>query len=461
MSRDWPGVSEGGMFPDDASTVHIPPSLLVASDNRCRFGVRWYGGGLRCYCDSDGSITCGDPSFVAARIDGFRFEKVACEQGHIWEEKGSCRVCECQISGVVLCRRSSHCPLPFLIQPVSVDNSGRDATEGGGDYYIRSQNRKHNGAFTGEFRSGQEDSLDWSHVTSRGRGTVGGGLAQVTGHRIGGDVRSDVDDTEDDVDFRILTSGEMDGSGETTTSRESTPDRSDIIGGGARREETGSDIVFDLTLDPSDRPSIVVDGGEGEGRGGLLLTGGKIPDPDAKDYTISSNHNRNNNKKKSNSNNNSNKYDHRKQYDKQHRDVINNSMGLPQQGGKRRTTVVIVRECKPRSRWLDGCRRCRCDVRGRKYCDDSSCLKAELATVETSTAASSPQDGGHGGKRHARPMQRPPSLSIFRNEPVNLTDRFRPRNHCGRFKVNQKYWSDCNLCLCTPHGPKCTAKNCG
>ena len=46
--------------------------LLITSDNLCRFGPRWYGGSLRCFCDIDGAITCGNPTFVSAFFDDFK-----------------------------------------------------------------------------------------------------------------------------------------------------------------------------------------------------------------------------------------------------------------------------------------------------------------------------------------------------------------------------------------------------
>lgn len=81
--------------------------LLIMSDNMCRFGPRWYGGSLRCFCDIDGSITCGNPTFVTAFIDDFSVRREACEENHVWEE--GCSVCSCRLNGVVFCRRSRDC----------------------------------------------------------------------------------------------------------------------------------------------------------------------------------------------------------------------------------------------------------------------------------------------------------------------------------------------------------------
>ena len=60
---------------NDQPDLVDPPSsqeLLITSDNLCRFGPRWYGGSLRCFCDIDGAITCGNPAFVSAFFDDFR-----------------------------------------------------------------------------------------------------------------------------------------------------------------------------------------------------------------------------------------------------------------------------------------------------------------------------------------------------------------------------------------------------
>ncbi|KAK7100630.1 uncharacterized protein [Littorina saxatilis] len=81
--------------------------LLITSDNLCRFGPRWYGGSLRCFCDIDGSITCGNPAFVSAFFDDFMVRREECEKSHIWEE--GCDVCSCRVNGVVFCRRDNQC----------------------------------------------------------------------------------------------------------------------------------------------------------------------------------------------------------------------------------------------------------------------------------------------------------------------------------------------------------------
>ncbi|CAG5133638.1 unnamed protein product [Candidula unifasciata] len=96
-------------------------SLLVVKADRCRLGERWYGGSLRCYCGKDNSITCGDPSFVVSRIDGFRLVTGDCVEGHAWEDKESCTVCKCQNNGLAFCSRSPSCPLPFIVKTLPLD----------------------------------------------------------------------------------------------------------------------------------------------------------------------------------------------------------------------------------------------------------------------------------------------------------------------------------------------------
>lgn len=56
---------------DDYDVDDTSNELLIMSDNLCVFGSRWYGGSLRCFCDIDGAITCGNPTYVTAFIDHF------------------------------------------------------------------------------------------------------------------------------------------------------------------------------------------------------------------------------------------------------------------------------------------------------------------------------------------------------------------------------------------------------
>lgn len=138
-------------------------------------------------------------------------------------------------------------------------------------------------------------------------------------------------------------------------------------------------------------------------------------------------------------------------------EIANNKLDNEGNRDFKRTTQIIVGECKPLSRWLDGCKRCRCDKDGKKHCNDSRCLKP----IPVIPGLISNSSSDNGDKRPSRPMQRPPpALFLPREGPINLKPPFLDTNLCGRFTVGQKYWDECNICLCTPHGPKCTAKNC-
>lgn len=138
------------------------PSLLVSTDNRCRWGSRWYGGGLRCYCDRKGAITCGDPEFVAARIDGFQMERIPCSEGDEWEETRNCRYCECHVSGIALCWRAEYCPYPFVIAPV-IDNVGFSSDDNDGQYRDR---------LITEFDLGVDKDIDEFRTTEHNRRQV-------------------------------------------------------------------------------------------------------------------------------------------------------------------------------------------------------------------------------------------------------------------------------------------------
>nr|KAG5703243.1 hypothetical protein BaRGS_034154 [Batillaria attramentaria] len=123
-------LEEDGMSQDEGSSSQ---ELLIMSDNMCRFGSRWYGGSLRCFCDIDGSITCGDPTFVTAFIDNFLVQRQECEEGHVWEE--GCSVCSCRRNGVIFCRRSSDCRHQFLDSEEEGDASDDDIL-GDLDHYL-------------------------------------------------------------------------------------------------------------------------------------------------------------------------------------------------------------------------------------------------------------------------------------------------------------------------------------
>ncbi|GFO41472.1 hypothetical protein PoB_006797700 [Plakobranchus ocellatus] len=106
---------------------------------------------------------------------------------------------------------------------------------------------------------------------------------------------------------------------------------------------------------------------------------------------------------------------------------------------ERRQTNVIVRQCEPNTRWLDGCLRCYCNSRGLKWCDNQRCL-----------LPAPPPD-----PRHPQGHRNNPNL--LRREPATPPRR---QTSCGRFQLNQRYWVRCNLCRCTTSGPQCTAMAC-
>ncbi|ESO89606.1 hypothetical protein LOTGIDRAFT_164905 [Lottia gigantea] len=95
--------------PDEAETdlgdkdLHLIPT----DDKLCHLGPRWYGGGLRCYCDPQNGVACGNPRFIARKVDGFKIRSKKCRVGKIWEER--CRICTCKKSGLSLCRIDREC----------------------------------------------------------------------------------------------------------------------------------------------------------------------------------------------------------------------------------------------------------------------------------------------------------------------------------------------------------------
>ena len=123
---------------------------------------------------------------------------------------------------------------------------------------------------------------------------------------------------------------------------------------------------------------------------------------------------------------------------------------------------VNIRECPRGRKWVEGCKRCTCDSRSRKHCDDSSCPKLsnplkENAIVEEVYDVAKQGEAGEGSRGA---FQRPPQLKQLRRHGVRPNFRQRLLTMCGEFKVGDQYWDVCNLCLCTPHGPKCTAASC-
>uniref|UniRef100_A0A0B7AS10 Pacifastin domain-containing protein n=1 Tax=Arion vulgaris TaxID=1028688 RepID=A0A0B7AS10_9EUPU len=367
---------------DETRSDTAPSSLLIASDNRCRWGVRWYGGSLRCYCDLDNSITCGDPSFVASRIDGFRLERIVCEEGHVWEDEATCRECECQISGFVLCRRSPSCPLPFLIKQLPMD---ADTSFDGKDIGEKSQLSI---GQTDEFTGRAEQNIDWVKSKTETKPTP--------------------DDKDTDSNEGIYVNIDSTDSSNTDKTKVDTLNLSMHKG----NESNNSKIDNTNNNTPADIERDVINSNE----------------------IVDLNFDKNSDKKM----------------------VVEEKTNDIDKSDSKRTSPTIFSECKLKSRWLDGCKRCECDQNGRKYCDDSRCLKPMSVNMEITNASSQNVD-----KLPSRPVQRPPEgffLSRFR--PVDLNPTFLLTDLCSNITNGQKYWDDCNICICTPHGPKCTAKNC-
>ncbi|BFY99460.1 hypothetical protein BsWGS_02500 [Bradybaena similaris] len=436
---------EGKYFNDEAVVENLAndilPSLLIVSGNRCRWGVRWYGGSLRCYCGMDNSITCGDPSFVASRIDGFRLERASCEVGQAWDDTNACRACECLIKGVVLCTRSPSCPLPFLIKPLPLhpdEERHFDRKDDYGDGKGQSS-IGHTDEFTGQ----EVHKVVFDNDTSEG--DVDKGITEEKESHLENDVYIDKeganltvvdftdgkikDDSKLDVPNRITTSkndsektGNKNGNTEVNSKNNNVETgRGDDSTDGENKKE---DNVVRLNNGTARHPDSVIPQEDTSTAGDVNINLGEdVVGKGGEEIS---------------------------------EDLANNKLGNIGNNDFKRTTQVIVGECKPLHRWLEGCTRCRCDKDGKKHCSDSRCLKP-ISVIPGLINTSS----DNGDKRHNRPMQRPPpALFLSRDGPINLQPPFLGTSLCGRFTVGQKYWDECNICLCTPHGPKCTAKNC-
>lgn len=135
-------------YTSDNPPISTTQELLITSDNLCRFGPRWYGGSLRCFCDIDGSITCGNPAFVTAFFDDFKVRKERCEEGHAWEE--ACTVCSCRVNGVIFCRRDQKCRSRLLDTRDIADEDSGDYVSGI-DHYLS--------AINNEYEDGEEEMM--------------------------------------------------------------------------------------------------------------------------------------------------------------------------------------------------------------------------------------------------------------------------------------------------------------
>ncbi|CAG5132723.1 unnamed protein product [Candidula unifasciata] len=456
---------------DETSTDNLAhsasTSLLVASNNRCRWGVRWYGGSLRCYCGLENSITCGDPSFVASRIDGFRLEPASCEVGQAWDDADTCRACECQVRGVILCRRSSSCPLPFLIKPLPVHPDQGNHFDRKDDF-VGSKGQSSIG-HTDEFTGQEEQKVVFDkNVTSledvdkesvdaeEGSAGVGGREVDVYIITDGANITT-VDDTDgkikidDKLEEPVLITVPENNSQEIDYNNGNKE-----IGPGSNNNETVSDNNSDkIHTGINNRDNIsengTTSGGNKNEDNVLELDVGitRYPGVIIRQENNATLGDVNFNVKKDNDNQESRE---------DGKETTSKEVEVRENTDFKRTTQVVVGECRPMSRWLDRCKRCQCDKDGKKHCDISRCPRP-MPVIPV--RVSFPPDTGDNDQRSGRPMQRPPpELFLPRVGPIDLTPTFLGLDLCGRFTVGQKYWDECNICLCTPHGPKCTAKNC-
>uniref|UniRef100_A0A0B7AP54 Pacifastin domain-containing protein n=1 Tax=Arion vulgaris TaxID=1028688 RepID=A0A0B7AP54_9EUPU len=402
-------------------------SFLIASTNSCRFGTRWYGGSLRCHCGLDNSIICGDPSFVATEIDRFRLNRSECTQGHTWKEDDSCTVCECQISGVALCWQSSSCLLPFLIKPLSETTSILKDVEISGkvqhsDWQTEVAGKKKENLILN--RTGDKSVTKLLSHKKEDLELVS--LENTNSDDISGDGEVlDRDTTSGMVDLtesKIIVN-EVDGSGKI---RSQVITASLDVGKHNQTDfDTSSDTsTVDLSTNFRSLVNISVYSGENSGSSGSVKSETQKGNSNIKSENIESN---------------------------------SVQADSDNKGSYIKETVTVARpECKLKSRWIDGCKRCLCNQDGKKECDDRRCPKAMPISVDTPTPISD-----CGDKSNPRPVQCPPAGPVSaRDHPIAPQEINDSSKLCGRFKPGDEYWDDCNMCLCTPVGPKCTAKNC-
>lgn len=400
-----------GLVYDEPKT--FKQSVVAVSDDRCRFGVRWYGGSLRCYCDNeDGSISCGDPSFVALTIDVFRLKGANCDEGQWHDPQRSCLHCECLTHNVLQCGRSELCPLPLLIGFNTEDLEN----------FNDRKDLEHN---TGEFKGQDVENLTWDF----GHGGRSSKLNPADDHE---NKPTAVDKDLDEVDSPI-SSGEADGSGEVKPAK-------NVIDGGdlePPHEFVDKRGTVSSTKKPNKKPN-----------------GNKTTTPTS--------------------------------------EKINR--GKPNVPDSKATTFVIIQDCKPGRVWTTGCKRCTCSAAGKKICDESKCKNGQRTTSTTtsststtttttstpsttasttatstttteattsSTSTTSPPPSTTTYRRpRPKPKPEPKSvLPVVRDGPVVFKSLFDARP-CGRFNESEHYWVDCNICICTKQGPKCTAQSC-
>ncbi|KAK6179048.1 hypothetical protein SNE40_011495 [Patella caerulea] len=95
---------------DDASEKEYsdqPIPLIPSKEKGCHIGSRWYEGGQRCYCDDESGVTCGNPRFMARKVDGYKIRRKKCKAGKQWNDK--CKYCVCKVKGLSFCRIDRIC----------------------------------------------------------------------------------------------------------------------------------------------------------------------------------------------------------------------------------------------------------------------------------------------------------------------------------------------------------------
>ncbi|CAL1544262.1 unnamed protein product [Lymnaea stagnalis] len=377
-------------------------SVVAVSDNRCRFGVRWYGGSLRCYCNKDdGSITCGNPSLVALRFDVYRLKGSNCDEGQ-WHDSGeSCQHCECLTNGILYCERSELCPLPLLISPISVDLGNFN-------------DRKDTGHNTGEFKGQDVENLLWDNYGDGGKTTT------------------KIDPVYDVTDFDVT-----DGAGDVVRSRQdATDDNLDdvdsvISSGEADDLEPANEFVD--KRGPTKKPNKKPDRNRTTTPTNGKIHRGKPNAPDSKATSVVI--------------------------------VQECKPGRAWSSGCRKCKCSASgkkfcddSKCKNVLK-TTSTTTTTTTTASTTTSSTTTPSTTEAATTTTSTSPPTPPTTIY---RRPRPKSRPEPqsvLTVVREGPVIRKPLFDARP-CGRFNESEQYWVDCNLCICMKQGPKCTAKSC-
>ncbi|BFZ16421.1 hypothetical protein BsWGS_19460 [Bradybaena similaris] len=397
-------------------------SLLVITANRCRWGVRWYGGGLRCYCGTDNSITCGDPNFVASRIDGFRLQTGECDEGRTWEVKDACTVCTCQISGVTLCHRSPTCRLPFLIKALLTN------TDAARNFEIGTHNQILNAEK--ELTEQKEHTFVWNKAADK---TVEEPSSSTEKNLLILDyINKEIDHSE--VHNKHITSGDhpglktgsslpyyvdVDGSGDTNFPEQTTtwPEDGDVQTHDTRIKGATIEHAILEAEKRNAETATTPDNAKYEAATVAAMDSNATVAPGNSNATVAA--------KNSNA-----------------------TVAASNSNGK----------CIPGTHWLERrCSICSCNSQRVVRCNDSLCPRRFTASTPKPTLTSSapnPPTRGSG-----RPVQSPPRHAFWdRTGPITIAPA--AVQNCGRFRPGDIYWENCNMCECATDGPKCTMKSC-